>query len=344
VSWTAYDDRSKAQAEAAERENEAAALDEPDLSDATQARPKDVPPGVFDVVEAYHGKEARRAAEQQAVANLAQARSEDVPALSPQQVRDAATLARLTRPADPDWPGEDPDHFAPARQEDASCGVDAGGGILCVLAPGHHEDHEDEDGEKWSQKAMGAYVISDEEGLRRAFSAIRYARRRLEQNKRMQAPEVEALERELFMLKEANARANYALERTIEAKERAIEVYAQLHRKDVLGSEAPRKGEKKTRDYGIGRISYRAVGGEYRWRQDMTPKDAKEALARWALRQHSAMGADDERILVTEEKRYVPDREAIEEYVETLEGFTVPDGLEWVPESESITVKVGEEK
>jgi hypothetical protein len=187
-----------------------------------------------------------------------------------------------------------------------------------------------------------AYVISNEEGLRRAFSAIRHARRRLAQNERMQRPEVEALERELATLKEANTKANAAQLQAIERYENAISVYAQTHRKEVLGSETPRKGEPKTRDYGIGRISYRASGGEYRWRQDMTPKEAKEALAQWALRQHSAMDPDDERILVAEEKRYVPDRDAIEEYVETLEGFVVPDGLEWVPEGEVVTVKTEE--
>jgi hypothetical protein len=71
--WTVAQDN-----EAAAMDEEAAKWDESDLSDATQARPEDVPPGVFDVVEAYQGKEARGAAEQQAAAHLAQARPEDV--------------------------------------------------------------------------------------------------------------------------------------------------------------------------------------------------------------------------------------------------------------------------
>jgi phage host-nuclease inhibitor protein Gam len=186
--------------------------------------------------------------------------------------------------------------------------------------------------------ASPAYVISDEEDLRRAFGAIRHARRRLDQNKRMQAPEVEALERELFLLKEANARANKALQEEIAHKERAITVYAQLHRKDVLGSETPREGETKTRNYGIGKISYRKAGGQYRWRQDVTAED-EAALLKWATDRTGPTTP-----LTTLER--VIDLEAIKSFALADQSgkAEAPPGLEWVPEGETITVKVGEEK
>ncbi len=287
-------------------------VDESDLSDATQARPEDMPPATSGVAVG-------------AVYDHAFAPSPDEDYCGVCGGARRIHLPPPPRPLPP-LPPPEPPSLAP--------------GMVAVLVgqdilTGAQVERRD------------AYVISDEDGLRRAFSAIRHARRRLAQNERMQRPEVEALERELADLKEANAKANAAQLREIAFQENAIEVYAQLHRKEVLGSETPRKGEPKTRDYGIGRISYKGRPRGYRLRQDLKPSDARAMLTKWATEREAA-GDVDLRAgpLMVQPTEKEPDLERIKEYADACseqdKTRVVPDGLEWVPEGETITVKTEE--
>jgi hypothetical protein len=196
-----------------------------------------------------------------------------------------------------------------------------------------------EDAPGWDQATK---QIATVEGLNWVGHVLRDAHVTMAENERLAADEIADLERRLSVARLRLERAQKPLKDRIAFFESRVVAFAQTHRTELLRG---LRKDAKSRLLPSGlRVGWKKAGGEYRWRQDMTPKEAKERLAEWALRQHSAMDPDDTRILVTEEKRYVPDRDAIEEYVGTLEGFTVPDGLEWVPEHEDVTIKVGEEK
>jgi hypothetical protein len=311
VSWTAYDDKSKAIMDEAE------ALDESDLSDATvEGRPESAPD--FDPISGPVISGDRWGG---MAGGPTPPRPEEVGLLEGARRMPSSVLVSPTP-----LPPPEPSELAPGE-----VAVLVGQDILTGA----------------TVERRDAYVIFDEDGLRRAFSAIRHARRRLAENERMQRPEVEALERELAILKEANARANVAQLREIAFQENAIEVYAQTHRKEVLGSETPRKGEPKTRDYGIGRISYKGRPRGYRLRQDLKPSDARAMLTKWATEREAA-GDVDLRAgpLMVQPTEKEPDLERIKEYADACseqdKTRVVPDGLEWVPEGETITVKTEE--
>lgn len=176
--------------------------------------------------------------------------------------------------------------------------------------------------------------IEDEAGLMRAFASLRRANLALAQNKRLQAPVLEEARRELAALEERCAKANAALEARAEHHRNRIEVYARLHRDELV------QGKRKTRDFGIGSVSFKRAGGEYRWRKDMKPAEREAALLGWA--QDFQKHVDDVTLTFQVHK---PDVDAIK-YVLALmsqdNGETAEaPGLEYVPEHEELKIETG---
>jgi phage host-nuclease inhibitor protein Gam len=233
-------------------------LDEPDLSDATQARPEDV---------------ARQEA--------------------------------LTR-----WEALDAEPLASS--------------VLAVPA------EEPRDGPGWD-KATSSIVSLD--GLNWAGGVLREIRAAMAANEEMARGEIEALEHKLAVARLRLDRAQKPLKADAEFFERAIETYAQAHKAEILNG----YGKRKSRRLPSGlTVAYRAVGGEYRWRQDMTPKEREEELLGWAL--------ENDLTDFLKAKRE-PDYDAVKRWLGAqAAGFRAPPGLEWVPEGETVKVVVGEEK
>lgn len=178
--------------------------------------------------------------------------------------------------------------------------------------------------------------IEDETALMRAFASLRRAERALAQNRRMQAPALEELRQELAALEQDCARANLALEARAEHHRNRIEVYARTHRDELV------QGKRKTRDFGIGKVSFRATGGEYRWRQDMAKAEREAALLEWAEVQMESwrrLGRVAPPLTTT---TTAADVREIKRYVMADQSgkAEAPPGLEWVPEGESVSIDV----
>lgn len=183
--------------------------------------------------------------------------------------------------------------------------------------------------------------IEDEAGLVRAFASLRRATRALEQNRRMQAPVLEEARRELEALEAKCAKANAALEARAEHHRNRIEVYARTHRDELV------QGKRKTRDFGIGSVSFRMTGGEYRWRKDLSASTREAMLLRWATDRTGPTTP------LTKMER-VFDLSAVKAYADdmtkrdqadtgTFERVT-PPGLEYVPEHEELKIAVEDDK
>lgn len=178
--------------------------------------------------------------------------------------------------------------------------------------------------------------ILNNEGLDWAGARLREKREALAEIRRMEANELERLNKQILALAERTERAEAPIQRAAEGLEALITAYAKDHRAEVLKG---RRTKSALFPSGL-RVAYRAVGGEYRWRQDMTPREREEVLLRWA----KEIEEWSDEILTRSDPK--PDLEAIKRFALADQSgkSEAPPGLEWVEPGESIVVKVEEEK
>jgi hypothetical protein len=222
-----------------------------------------------------------------------------------------------------------------ARQEDVAF---AGAGTIdwgpTTQEPPAHVSADDGtyDGPGWD-KATRSIVSLD--GLNWAGGVLREIRAAMAQNEEMAKGEIEALEHKLNVARLRLDRAQKPLASDAEFFERAIATYAQAHKAEILKG----YGKRKSRRFPSGlTVAYRAVSGGFRWRKDVTADD-ETALLKWATDRTGSVTP------LTKMERVI-DLEAIKSFALADQSgkAEAPPGLEWVPEGETITVKVGEEK
>lgn len=175
--------------------------------------------------------------------------------------------------------------------------------------------------------ATEGWAIRSLEDLEWALKRLGELEVEAEGNRRRAQAEADSLQRKIAVIRERRDAINAPLERGVVFFESHIKAYAEKHKGELLGS-----GKRKTRKFLHGALSWKKTGGRWRYRQDPDGErlpDAEKQLLAWAQSNHP--GAIREKV-----ERSV-DLDAVKTYAKTT--GEVPDGLEFVPESDELEIK-----
>jgi hypothetical protein len=166
----------------------------------------------------------------------------------------------------------------------------------------------------------------------------------MEETRRLAVAEQARLAEKIEALAIRTAAALAPFERDHALLENACKVYAEIHRAELLKGLRP---DAKTRKLPNITVAWKSTDAHYRYRLDMAEADRKKALLEWAIPrtgpQTPLTKPAEGRVLVLEEvKRYAEWMRS--EAKNAGETPTTPPGLEYVPESETLTITTGGKK